>query len=165
MSLDFIEPVEPESDPVVVKASELKLKKPRREGYCTVELPAADYDKLLAFWNSDLYEKAAAAREARLADCLRSAEIALNWATRHNCSGARVFATVLASLYNGKRVKFDVSDLRLLDSENFEHAVNVMRLSFETNSEPHTWFPGGGRIFEKMISDWGFEKKKRSAPR
>jgi hypothetical protein len=158
MSLDFIEP----DDAPEISASELKLKKPRREGYCTVELPAEDYEKLQAFWSSGLYEKAAKARDARLDDCLKSAEIALNWALRHDCSGAHVFATLLASLYNGQRVKFDVSDLRLLDAENFEHALNVMRLSFETSSEPHTWFPNGGRLFEKMIADWRLEKKPRA---
>lgn len=154
--------IEPDTDAPAIKASELKLKKPKREGYCTVEMPAEDYEKLLAFWNSDLHERADKARMARLDDCLKSAEIALDWALHHDCSGARVFATVLASLYNGNRVKFDVSDLRLLDSENFEHALNVMRLSFETHSEPHTWFPKGGAIFEKMIADWGFEKKRRA---
>ena len=134
----------------------------KREGMLEVEIRANEYEKLLAFWHSDSFEKASAARDARLDVCLKSAEIALNWTTRHNCSGARIFATLLASLYNGNRVKLDVSDLRGLDAGNFEHALNVIRLSFETHSEPHTWFQNGGRIFEKMIDDWGMDKKRRA---
>lgn len=134
----------------------------KRGGMLEVEIPASEYEKLLAFWDSGTFEKSSAARDARLDGCLKSAEIALNWATRHNCSGARIFATLLASLYNGNRVKLDVSDLRGLDAENFEHAINVIRLSFETHSEPHTWFQNGGRIFEKMIDDWRLEKKRRA---
>lgn len=133
-----------------------------REGILVIEIQAREYEKLLAYWDSGSFEKAAEARKARLDDCLKSAEIAVNWATRHDCSGARIFATLLASLYNGNRVKLDASDLRGLDAENFEHALNVIRLGFETNSEPHTWLQNGGRIFEKMIADWGFEKKRRA---
>lgn len=137
---------------------------PSREGVYTVDIPAKDFDKLNAYFNSDTFEKAEAARDARLDACLKSAEQALRVATTHyGTSGGRVFATLLASLYNGNRVKFDVSDLRCLDSNNFEHALNVMRLSFETSSEPHTWFQNGGRIFEQLIADWRLEKKRRAA--
>lgn len=131
----------------------------KRDGTLVVEIPEADFDKLNAFWNSDVYSKAAAAREARLADCQNSAEVALTQALSEFGSGAEVLARVLASLYNGYRVQLDVSDLRRLDMANFEHALNCMRLSFETCSEPHTWFENGGELFEKMIKRWGFEKK------
>jgi len=78
-------------------------------------------------------------------------------------SGGRVCATLLASLYNGERVKFDVSDLRRLDQDLFEHAMNTIRLCYETNREPHTFFVEGGRLFEEMIERWGLEKKRRRA--
>lgn len=146
-----------------LKATLPYYESPKREGVWVTEIPAGEFDKLQAFWNSGQYEKAAALREARLDQCLKSAEVALTWATREYCSAARVFATLLASLYNGNRVKFDVSDLRRLDMANFEHAMNVMRLSFETSSEPHTWFKNGNDIFEKMIADWKLEKKRRAA--
>lgn len=137
---------------------------PTREGVYVVEVPADKFAKLNAFFNADTFEKAEAARDARLDECFKSAEVALRVATTHyGTSGGRVFATLLASLYNGNRVKFDVSDLRCLDSANFEHALNVMRLSFETHSEPHTWFKGGGTIFEQLIADWKLEKKRRAA--
>jgi len=128
-----------------------------------VTLPRNLYGKLNAFMNNDTWEKAEALRQAKLHDCLKSLEVALNWGLNHDNSGARVFATLLASLYNGNRVKLDVSDLALLDGENFEHAMNVIRLCMETRREPHTFFKNGGELFEKMIADWGFEKKKRRA--
>ncbi len=136
-----------------------------REGMATVEvtLPREKLDKLHAFMASDTYEKAEAARKAKLHECVKSLEIALTWAVHHDTSGARVFATLLASMYNGNRVKFDVSDLKILDQENFEHALNCMRLCQETYREPHQFFKNGGALFEKMIKDWGLEKKRRAA--
>lgn len=121
------------------------------------------YAKLDAFMSSDTWEKAEAARQANLTDCLKSLEIALNWALKHDTSGARVFATLLASMYNGTRVKFDVSDLKLLDQANFEHALNCMRLCQETHREPHQFFQNGNELFERLIKNWKLEKKARAA--
>jgi len=129
----------------------------------SVTLPRADLPKLHAWMDSDTFEKAEAARKARLDDCLKSLEIAVNWALKHDTSGARVFATMLASMYNGMRVKFDVSDLKLLDAGNFEHALNCMRLCQATNREPHQFFEKGGALFEQIIRDWKLEKKRRAA--
>lgn len=126
-----------------------------------ITLPRGDYQKLNDFMNGDAWEKAQEIRKANLSACLKSLEEALNWALRHDCSGARVFATLLASLYNGRRVKMDVSDLALLDMGNFEHAMNVIRLCMETRREPHSFFVDGGELFEKMIKQWGFEKNRR----
>lgn len=137
----------------------------QREGMVrvSVTLPRTDLPKLHAWMDSDTFEKAEAARKARLDDCLKSLEHALNWAMRHDTSGARVFATLLASMYNGNRVKFDVSDLKLLDRANFEHAMNSIRLCQETHREPHQFFVKGGELFEQMIRDWKLEKKRRAA--
>lgn len=140
--------------------------KPADERMIRVELtiPRGDLDKLHAFMAGDTWEKAEAVRKGNLTQCLKSMEIALTVATRHyGTSGGRVFATLLASMYNGNRVKFDVSDLKSLDRENFEHALNCMRLCQELHREPHTFFEDGGDLFEQMIADWGLEKKKRRA--
>lgn len=127
-------------------------------------IPRSDLDKLHAFMSGDTFEKAEKARHARLDECLRSVEIALTIATTHyGTSGGRVFATLLASMYNGNRVKFDVSDLKYLDIANFEHALNCMRLCQELHKEPHQFFENGGQLFEQMIKDWGLEKKRRAA--
>lgn len=129
----------------------------------SITLPRANLKKLSDFMNSDDWEKAQAARKARLDDCLKSLEVAVNWALKHDTSGARVFATLLASMYNGNRVKFDVSDLKLLDAGNFDHAMNCIRLCQETHREPHQFFQNGGTLFEQIIRDWKLEKKRRAA--
>ncbi|UCV02330.1 hypothetical protein [Dechloromonas denitrificans] len=139
--------------------------KPSDDRMITLEVTVqrSEYPKLLAFMQSETWEKAEAARNANLTDCLKSMEIALNWALKHDTSGARVFATLLASMYNGNRVKFDVSDLKCLDAANFEHALNCMRLCQELHREPHQFFENGGELFERLIKDWKLEKKARAA--
>lgn len=140
--------------------------KPADERMIKVELtiPRSDLDKLHAFMAGDTFENAEVARHADLNYCLKSIEIALTVATTHyGTSGGRTFATLLASMYNGYRVKFDVSDLKYLDMANFEHALNSMRLCQELHKEPHQFFENGGEIFEKMIKDWCLEKKRRAA--
>lgn len=128
-----------------------------------VTLPRAKYAKLNEFMNGDSWEKAQEIRKADLSRCLKSIEIAVTWALRHDTSGARVFATLLSSMYNGNRVKFDVSDLKLLDRENFEHAINCMRICQELHREPHQFFEKGSELFERIIKDWKLEKKRRAA--
>lgn len=129
----------------------------------SVTLPREKLQKLHDFMAGDTWEKAQELRKARLDDCLKSLEIAVTWALKHDTSGARVFATLLASMYNGNRVKFDVSDLKLLDQENFEHALNSMRICQELHREPHQFFENGGALFEQIIRDWKLEKKRRAA--
>ena len=128
-----------------------------------ITISKSKYEKLHDFMNSDTWEKAQAARNAKLSECLKSVEIAVTWALKHDTSGARVFATLLASMYNGNRVKFDVSDLKLLDQANFEHALNCMRICQELHREPHQFFEKGGELFERIIKDWKLEKKARAA--
>lgn len=143
----------------------LELEQPSDDRMMTVKitLPRDKYAKLSAFMDGDTWEKARAVRNAKLSECLKSLEVALNLALKHDTSGARVFATLLASMYNGNRVKFDVSDLKLLDATNFEHALNCMRLCQELHREPHQFFEKGGELFEQMIRDWKLEKKRRAA--
>ena len=136
-----------------------------QEGEITlrITMPASKQQKLFDFMTSDTWEQAQAVRADNIENWTGSLEIAVNWALRHDNSGARVFASLLASMYNGNRVKFDASDLKLLDGANFEHAINCMRLCQETCREPHQFFKNGGQLFERMIEQWGFEKKTRRA--
>lgn len=130
----------------------------------TMTVSRKEVPKLRAFMHSDTWEKAESARNARLSDCTKSVAVLLNTARRHmGTSGGRVCATLLASLYNGNRVKFDVSDLKCLDADLFEHALNTMRACYELSMEPHQFFENGGRMFEQMIKDWGLEKRRRKA--
>lgn len=129
----------------------------------SLTMPRKSLQKLEALLDSGAWEAAQAAREAKLDDCTKSVAALLNTALRHiGTSGGRVCATLLASLYNGERVKFDASDLRRLDAELFEHALNTMRLCYELNAEPHTFFEAGGAVFERMIETWGLEKRRRA---
>lgn len=89
---------------------------------------------------------------------LKSLEIVLDVATNQSGSGARVCATVLASCYNGNRVKVDLTDLRLLDSGLFEHVLNVLRLDHICVQEVHRYVTNGSEIWERMIKEWGLEK-------
>ena len=41
-------------------------------------------------------------------------------------SGARVATGVLLGLYNGERFPFDLTELRVLDHNNLQHAINVI---------------------------------------
>lgn len=129
-----------------------------------ITLPRSKMLKVASILDSDTWEKAQAARELKLSECHESIGVLFNTQRQHlGTSGGRVCATLLASLYNGDRVKFDVSDLRSLDAHLFEHAMNTMRLCYELNAEPHTFFTEGGRLFEEMIERWGLEKKRRRA--
>lgn len=130
----------------------------------TLTIPKSQHAKLLAFMASDTFEKAEAARNARHEECAESIGVLLNTTRQHlGTSGGRVCATLLASLYNGQRVKLDVSDLKLLDQHLFEHALNTIRLCYEANREPHEFFHQGGHLFEEMISTWGLEKKRKAS--
>lgn len=128
----------------------------------TLQMTRDRLNKLQAFMDGDMWDAAQAAREAKLSECTKSVAVLLNTARRHmGTSGGRVCATLLASLYNGERVKFDVSDLRRLDMALFEHALNTMRACYELSMEPHQFFENGSQLIEQMIADWGLEKKKR----
>lgn len=52
-----------------------------------------------------------------------------------------------------------MSDIGALDPENFEHLMNVLRLCYMTQREPHTFIDNGSEVFEGIISLWGMEKK------
>jgi hypothetical protein len=145
----------------VIARSRPKLPPRPEMATVTLTIPADKIAKLDAFMASDTWEKAQALREAGIDEGAKSLGHCLKFALEQDCSGARVFATFLASLYNGERVKADVSDLRRLDPANFEHLMNVLRLSFETNSEPHTFFQNGGDLFERLIRDWRLEKPRK----
>ncbi|MEW6166033.1 MAG: hypothetical protein AB1642_13325 [Pseudomonadota bacterium] len=121
--------------------------------------------KLHDFMQSETWEEAERLRKANLDVCMDSIEYAVEIARTHvGTSGGRVFASFLASLYNGNRVKVDVSDIRSLDRANFERLMNVMRLCYETHSEPHTFFgAAGGQIFEDIIKQWRLEKRRKAA--
>lgn len=144
--------------------SDLQMQRPDSEEMTavTLRLPNSKLAKLDAFLQSDTWEKAEAARLAGLEGRVSSVAVVLETARRHlGTSGGRVCATVLASLYNGDRVKFDLSDTRRLDSVLFEHVMNTIRCCYELNREPHQFFVNGGALLEELIEQWGLEKRTK----
>ncbi len=135
--------------------------RPQPQGTVTVTLPIADADKLQAFMQSDHWEKAQAARKADLARCVDSLEACVKFVHEHHANSTKFIASVLCSLYNGERVKVDLSGISLLDMEWAEHVQNVIRLHFDGMREPHTYFVDGGTIFEGIIKRYGLEKRRR----
>lgn len=127
----------------------------------SLTIPRSDVQKLHAFMQSDTYEQTQALRredaEQGRASLTHCVEMALQ-----DHGGARVMAQFLCSLYNGNRVKADVSGIGTLDMANFEHLMNALRLCYQQHSEPHEFFVDGGALFERIIKDWGFEKRRRS---
>jgi hypothetical protein len=135
---------------------------PNKKIRVELTVPETDLPKLHAWMHSDTHEKAEAVRNAGIEECTESLEYVVNYAAREYGSGAKVFATFLASLYNGNRVKADVSDIGALDACNFEHLMNVLRLCFATHQEPHSFFKNGNAIFEGIIKRHGLEKRRKS---
>lgn len=127
----------------------------------TVTIERDQVDKLMAFMNGDAWEKAQAIRKRDLNGCRESLAWCVERALNQNYSTAVRIAAFLASLYNGNRVKVDVSGIDNFDYEHFEHLMNVLRLCRETRREPHTFFKEGNRIFEQIIARHGLEKRRR----
>lgn len=127
----------------------------------TVTIEREQVDKLMAFMNGDSWEKAQAIREQDLKGCRESLAWCVEIALKDYNSTAVRIAAFLASLYNGNRVKVDVSGIGNFDAEHFEHLMNVLRLCHKTHREPHSFFKEGGRLFEQIIDRHGLEKRRR----
>lgn len=127
----------------------------------TMTIEAEKAAKLQAFMHSDTWEKAQAARNVELDKCRESLVACVRFVRQHHANSTRFIASVLCSLYNGDRVKVDMSGIGLVDMVWAEHVLNVIRLHYEGMREPHTYFVDGGKIFEEIIAEYGFEKRKR----
>lgn len=81
-------------------------------------------------------------------------------ATCHSHSGARVAARLLLGLYNGPRFPFDLTDLRLLDAQNLDHALVLLRMDARPQMEVHQLLnllygrTDFGHRFEHMAHVW-----------
>ena len=140
----------------------LRQRDPNKDITVSMTIRETDVGKLNAWMQGDTFEKAQAIRNADLAECTKSLEHIVKYAIHEYGSAATVFAQFLASLYNGDRVKADVSGLRLLDGSNFEHMMNVMRLCYMAGREPHDFFKNGNDIFEFIIKRHKLEKRRKS---
>src|SRR5690606_8951321 len=81
-------------------------------------------------------------------------------------SGARAAAGVLLGLYNGSRFPFDLTELRLLDGNLLEAALEVIGCdATRCELEVHSWLnrvtgrTDFGQRFEHLAYDWGRKGK------
>lgn len=74
-----------------------------------------------------------------------------------------VVARFLVGLYNGQDFPFDLTELRRLDDDLFEHCLAVLRLD-QARVEVHTYFPDGQARWQRLIRDWGMDKRPPPEP-
>lgn len=137
----------------------------------TVDVPGDKREQFHALWQQILNDDEAplnqqvrtaqtdrtAMREAGVAALRRLLPVA-----QRDTGQSRIVARLLAGLYNGRRFPFDLTDLRSLDTALFEDAMALVRMDARlTEKEINCYFESGGRIFEEMIDDWGFEDASR----
>lgn len=70
---------------------------------------------------------------------------------------SRVVSRFLLTLYNGDRFPFDLTDFRCLDRDLFMDCMTVLAMDCQPKREVHTYFQGGGQIWESMARTWGFK--------
>ena len=126
----------------------------------TVEIEPADapaFNEMLdEFFNGARYKAIVESKQADRHTHIESLRHLYELTQKHWKTGqARVIARFLASLYNGYRFPFDLTDFRILDSDIFEHCINVLRLDSRPAQEVHCYFERGGELWERMIKDYG----------
>lgn len=78
-----------------------------------------------------------------------------------NTGQCRHVAAFLLGLYNGKRFKFDLTDLRCVDRAIFEDCISVLQMDAQPLREVHTYFPKGGEVFEDLAVSWRIPDRTR----
>lgn len=84
--------------------------------------------------------------------------------TRGDTGQCGIAARFLASLYNGQEFPFDLTELRGLDGDLFEHCLAVLRLDNNPSVEIHKYIPDGDAVFRKMLEDWNLIKRPTPPP-
>jgi hypothetical protein len=77
---------------------------------------------------------------------------------------AETVAEFLAGLYNGTDYRFDLTALRALDDDLFEHCLAVLRLDHRPTVEVHGYFPGGGQRWQQIIARWNLDNRPPPDP-
>lgn len=73
-----------------------------------------------------------------------------------NSGQCRQVAAVLLGCYNGRRFPLDLTNLRGLDYPILQDVLAVLRMDANAWQDVHCYFESGGRLFERMAEDWGF---------
>lgn len=83
-------------------------------------------------------------------------------AQRITGQGERV-ARVLLGCYNGSRFPLDLTNLRSLDHEILLDVLAVLKMDANAYQEVHCYFDNGGKVFEALAEEWGFEQNGGTA--
>lgn len=65
-----------------------------------------------------------------------------------------VAARFLLGLYNGPDFKFDLTDLRYLDSKLVEDCLALLRMDSNPEQEVHQYIENGQEIWQQLRRDW-----------
>jgi hypothetical protein len=65
-----------------------------------------------------------------------------------------VVARFLLGLYNGSDFKFDLTDLRYLDSNLVEDCLALLRMDSNPEKEVHQYIENGQAIWQELRRDW-----------
>ncbi|EHP44228.1 hypothetical protein OR16_04602 [Cupriavidus basilensis OR16] len=77
---------------------------------------------------------------------------------------AGIVARFLAGLYNGTNFPFDLTELRGLDADLFEHCLAVLRLDNRPKVEVHRYFTDGDELWQCMIARWNLDQQPPAEP-
>ena len=66
--------------------------------------------------------------------------------------------------YNGTDYRFDLTALRALEDDLFEHCLAVLRLDHRPAVEVHGYFPGGEQRWQQIITRWNLDKRPAPEP-
>jgi len=69
-------------------------------------------------------------------------------------SGGRAAAQVILSAYNGNNWQLDVTDLMVLDDDNYELAMAVINGRVQFREEPHLLINNGADVFKEIQKIW-----------
>ncbi|MFM0326427.1 DUF7673 family protein [Caballeronia glebae] len=93
-------------------------------------------------------QRAAELRVADRDDALDSLALLLDIAQDDSSQGA-VIAMFLVSLY--RALPFDLTELRALDADSFEHCLAVLRLDAQHLTPIRSYFPDGAEVWQAVI--------------
>ena len=65
----------------------------------------------------------------------------------------------LAGVYNGHEYRFDLTDLRALDTELANACIDYLNYDRLCKAEVHTHLPGGGRQMQEFIAQYGIRRQ------
>jgi hypothetical protein len=119
-------------------------------------MPDKDVAALMAGYQRDMQ-----ALQGRIRQDRESGEAALRrlLPIAQGCTGqSERVARILLGLYNGHRFPLDLTNLRGLDYPILEDVLAVLRMDANARQEVHCYFERGGRVFEKLAEDWGFNQ-------